>query len=135
MRPLNPEGMARHIRDWISTEGQCLVGLHRNRVKGDRMSEFTDVEFELDAEESEALLKMLREPNPKAQQFRERAKWLFEGVDITANEIPLKQIQSGPCSQCEHWVEDENYCQIWLKTKKAEDGCFPDLASIAFIKR
>jgi len=48
-------------------------------------------EFELDEEETKALFKMLREPNPNAQRFRERAKRLFAGIDLTADEIPIKQ--------------------------------------------
>lgn len=52
--------------------------------------------FELDEEETEALFKMLREPNPGAKKLRERAKKQFEGLDLTADEIPIRRLKDEP---------------------------------------
>lgn len=54
------------------------------------MREFNDIDLELDEEESKAFIKWLNEPNPKAKAFMERAKKRFEGVDMTADVIPIK---------------------------------------------
>lgn len=48
------------------------------------------VEFELDEEETIAFLAMLAKPNPNAKKFRERSRKRFEGIDLTADVIPIR---------------------------------------------
>lgn len=54
------------------------------------MREFNDIDLELDEEESKAFIKMLREPNPKAEKYHRAAEEMLKNIDIHADVITLK---------------------------------------------